>query len=232
MKKMILSRAIAEKSNLELEIKQEIGNTGKKSDPLFVAFVDKDRPFIGAKSEDVFAEQAKAKFQSINDKVRRWRKICLALNKANGTVTLEIPAFKYLDDLNATVGETETMTISQAINMKSWLISHYQNIFDNLSTKYKTDLDAKNDMQYNIDNVVEDELRKKFPAETGKNWSDSKYTESKLELQKRHELIIIDPNNLIKSNAIEKHRKIIQNFLKEIDIALSVANATNYIEIE
>ena len=84
--------------------------------------------------------------------------------------------------------------------------------------------------------VITHELEKRFPVDAvnGKanNWSDSKYIEAKESLEKAHEVVVIDPLNLVSLGGFHKVTEYINSYLIEIDDILNVANVTTFVEFE
>lgn len=227
--KMTLSKALKIKESMMRTISDDL------REAQFIGFYDKDKPYIGSRTVETVEKQAKESIQSLNDKIKRWEAINNAVCEANSTVKVTVPKFIPLMEIGEypeNIIGTEEITLATAINRKFWYKNYFHNILARIRQIYNSDISERKDVENKIERLINDELVMKFPQETNKNWSADKFTEAKEALRQKHELITIDPCKLIENNAIKKLEMYYNEYLDNIDEILSVANATNTIEIE
>ena len=165
------------------------------------------------KKED-FETSATAKFQSIQDLIKRKNLIKAAIIKANVETEVEIAGKKY--------------TIADAINFKK-IIEMKQSLIEELTKKHrqvKVKAEEKNRrVDENALKLAEAALQK---DNVKINDGDAiAITEPYIKRNKFH---VVDPLNV--EELVEKMQKEVDEFETEVDAALSEINAVTYIEFE
>lgn len=231
---MTISKALKVKKELAKEI---IEFTSKKEEPLFISY-DKSEPYTQFTcSPDEKEQQILSNFQRINSLINRYNALCNALIEANATTMVKVPKFASLDKIlkNPDTVEIEEISIAQAINRKDFYKDKYKGkIMACLAISYKKSIKNDSDVRDDVKQTIKNELDRRFPitydGNKSNNWSDSKYTEAKESLEKDHEVVSIDPLNLIPAGGFQKVIDYINSYLIEIDDILNVANVTTTIE--
>ena len=179
-------------------------------------------------------------FQKFNAWINRYNALCNALIDVNAKTMVKVPKFKSIDKiLSDKEGkiEMEEISIAQAINRKDFYKNIYKNnILTFLHRSYTSSTEDNSKTMNKAKIVITHELEKRFPVDAvnGKanNWSDSKYIEAKESLEKAHEVVLIDPLNLVSLGGFHKVAAYINSYLIEIDDILNVANVTTLVEFE
>ena len=172
--------------------------------------------------------------------INRYNALCNALIDVNAKTMVKVPKFKSIDKILSDKEdkiEMEEISIAQAINRKDFYKNIYKNnILTFLHRSYTSSIEDNSKTKTKAKNVITHELEKRFPVDAvnGKanNWSDSKYTEAKESLEKAHEVVLIDPLNLVSLGGFHKVAAYINSYLIEIDDILNVANVTTFVEFE
>jgi hypothetical protein len=202
--KMTVHAALAELKKLDQRINRAI-RTGR-----FVGTIkgEKSTEKVQNTTEtrEEFKVSAKADFDSATDLINRRNEIKKAITLSNATT-------------KAQVGTLE-MTVAEAIEMKS-------------SIEYKKDFKRALEIQYssaisNIERANEkveanmDKILESMGKDANKEFIDN--------YRATYSFSIIDPISI--KEKIESLAKEIEDFESNVDIALSVSNATTFIEIE
>lgn len=159
-----------------------------------------------------YEQDTKARFQSVKDLITERANIKKAIVKSNAETEVVVGNLK--------------MTIAEAIEYKT-SIDYEKMLLQSLRRSKAEAEEAKVMHEQKLDREVNNVIGKL--AESGKdNLSEEQknFTES---YRQMNEAIIIDPIDVDKQ--IEELEARIENFEQNIDVALSVANATTFIEI-
>lgn len=202
--KMTVHAALAELKKLDQRINRAIRN-GK-----FVGTIKgskaSEKVQNTTETRDEFKVSAKADFDSATDLINRRNEIKKAITLSNATTKTQ-------------VGSRE-MTVAEAIEMKA-------------SIEYKKDLKRALDIQYSsaistIERANEkvetnmDKILESMGKDANKEFIDN--------YRATYNYSIVDPIAI--KQKIEELAKEIEDFESNVDIALSVSNATTFIEIE
>lgn len=165
------------------------------------------------KSQADFERDARATWQALNDLMTRRRKIKTALVMANATTTVEIAG--------------ETMTIAEAIEKKNMLDTE-QDIVQHMRAKLveaQNKVDRHNrEMEVKLMKLLEATYAKK---ETQVSKDD--YDRIAIPFLESNEGKLVDPLNCEKTAVKMEDR--FSDFFAEVDVCLSIANATTEITI-
>lgn len=203
-----------------------------------ISYYQKNRPFVGARTADEQEKDQKGKLQAVNDLFKRFSAIKKAHTKANRETMVIVPEEPSLFNIiNGKMPGKEEITIAEAINRKNAYkskstsdtdILYLANLLMNIYTKQ---FNAKTIFDDKARTEVQDQLSRRFPADSKNNWSQEKYAEIKKQLESEVEIVRIDPYKLIENNAIQKFYEQIQRYIMEIDTILSQVNASTIVEI-
>ena len=218
----------------------EIGNM-LNNDFNFITYYQKNRPYCGArKAEDQKAYQEE-KLQSLCDKLRRFQAIKAAHTKANRETMVTVPEEPRLENfLKGKEQGTESITIAEAINRKNVYSARskgrdsvvFPEILRRMKSIYANDFNDRTVIETKMIAEVDKMMSSKFPAESKNSWKLDQYNEERDRLLKEAEIQTIDPKGIIKSDAINKFIDAVNNYLSEIDILVSQANASTIVTVE
>ena len=107
----------------------------------------------------------------------------------------------------------------------SWLASYLVNQFN-------SDLWQRQDYEKKAKEEVEQQMARKFPADSKQSWSQEKYNEEKQREESLVEIIRIDPNDFITNDAINKYKVAVDDYVTRIDSIISEANASTKVVVE
>lgn len=213
MEKLTLHRILSELKTIDSRI-------DKATESLIPMAVKRGKSLIingrsSNKSEDEFTDEAKSSLQSVNDLIKRKFVLKSALMKANSSTIVNIGGIDY--------------TITEAIEMKSQMT-----LRKNLLTQLKrfniaTDK-VFSDIVEKVDSDFERMLTTQISGLTNKSDIAKVRDEYHSVFYAQNEVKLIDPidvNKVIKALEAE-----IDEFLVNVDSALSEINATTVIEIE
>lgn len=211
-RKMSITQALRELKLLDAKIYRNV----QSSDQKYIAIAKKSSDCVGTSNikRETFVNNAKADYQSVCDLIENRKRIKEAIVQSNASTVVEIGGEKY--------------TVAQAIERKNSiqyekdLLNHLRQEYDYANTNV-TSANARVDMQ--IDKMLE--------AYIGKD-GDKKITEADLEVitkpyRQKNEWELVDPLGLL--DKIEKLAKDIEDFESNVDVCLSMINATTFIEI-
>lgn len=237
---MTISKALKVKKSLAKDIEELTSSTNYCPIKFFVSY-DKKEPYDKFTCTPEEKEQhIISDFQKFNALINRYNALCNALIDVNAKTMVKVPKFKSIDKILSDKEdkiEMEEISIAQAINRKDFYKNIYKNnILTFLHRSYTSSIEDNSKTKTKAKNVITHELEKRFPVDAvnGKanNWSDSKYTEAKESLEKAHEVVVIDPLNLVSLGGFHKVAEYINRYLIEIDDILNVANVTTLVEFE
>ena len=159
-----------------------------------------------------YEKETKARFQSVKDLIKERANIKKAIVKSNSETIVNVGDMK--------------MTVAEAIEYKT-SIEYEKRLLQSLR-RSKAEAEAgKTNHELRLEKELNNVIGKL--AESGKeNLSEEQknFTES---YRQMNEAVIVDPIDICKQ--IEELETKIENFEQNIDVALSVANATTFIEI-
>jgi hypothetical protein len=172
----------------------------------------KGKQISGFKSVDDFVLKAKAQYQSIVDLINRRNKIKSAIVESNALTKVIIGGTEY--------------TVAGAIERKA-SVAFEQMLINTLTQQFNKATmladRANNDAQTRLDNLINTTFGKdsKVDASQQKSISDS-FWEQNLSM-------VRDPLDTIE--IVAKMSNDVENFLANVDVALSISNSTHFIEV-
>ena len=172
------------------------------------------KEILGIPTEE-WANNVKAKYQSIKDLIVRRNHIKNAVVESNASTEVK-------------VGE-ETMTVAAAIERKT-SIQYEKTLLNEMKRQYSmvlTDYDRKNKK---TDEVAEELLRQILAKDRKENSGKASETDKMFieKYKEENKWVLIDPLGLEKEIQNLEHR--IDDFEKNVDTALVLSNATTFIE--
>ncbi|MBL7978628.1 MAG: hypothetical protein JNN12_09815 [Bacteroidetes Order II. Incertae sedis bacterium] len=205
--RMTIHRGLSELKLLDVRITKTIQNLK----PAEVR--QKDKLIGGRTPEAEFVQEAKSKFQAIQDLIVRKNKIKCAIVEANSKTMVEVAGRK--------------MTIADAINYKR-LVEYQKSLIEAIQNGHRravAELNTRNtQVEQNLQHILETTFGKDN-VKVGKDDIES-IRKPFLEANAYH---LVDP--LEAEKTIERLEKEVGEFEAEVDAILSEANAVTYIEI-
>lgn len=165
---------------------------------------------------DKFCEEQKSKYQSVKDLIARKNAIKRAVILSNASVEVTVAGEKY--------------TVAEAIYMKEHGISMLQTVLTKLDIdNQRARRDAEQNNGENLEQRANQHVATLYSNYDKKDMSEAmKQTRDAFISAQRYE--IVDPLDITKE--MDKLRDKIENFITEVDSALSVSNALAEITIE
>jgi len=208
--KITVTRGLAELKLLDSRINKKIfGNQ-------FVSAYKKSSGKIdGAVVLQDFEKNVQSNFASIIDLIERRKKIKEAIVKSNANTIVEI--------------NNKKMTVASAIERKE-SIQYEKNLLEEFQTQFSQ---AKSQMNKYNDEMYEklDELLMVSFGKDGKQKVDESEIKSiSKPYIEQNEWVLADPLQI--EEKIKQLEEDIDGFLTEVDYALSISNATTFIEID
>lgn len=188
--------------------------------------------FIGAQTVEQKEELIKADFDKFCALQARLEAVNTARIKANSETYVEVP--KLLDIKQILSGKeagTEKITLANAILRKKYYseLLNYANVM-----VYKFNLDVQKKQRYEEQAAIaiEQELDRKFPADSKRAYSADDVDKARDKARKANEIIVSDPMGVVGTGALKDYVNQIAEYISTIDTILSVANASTVIEFE
>lgn len=206
---MTLTQALVELKKLDSQIK-------RASAQQFIGYATgtgiwektSDRRFS---DKDQASKAYTAALEQVQSYITRRTAIKSAVVKANAVTTVKI-------------GEAE-MTIAEAIERKN-SIGIQQELLKALIKQHADAVNVITRLDHQLNTEVS-QLRETLSS-TGK-LDETKLKQGADDIMSKQKAVLIDPNDL--SARIDKMTNEIEDFLSNVDVALSVANATTHIEV-
>lgn len=210
MEKMNITKALAEIKLLDKRIEKEISNAS------FVTYAKNSATKVknGTLTKEEFSKKAKASYQSITDMIARRNKIKSAIAVSNATNIVKVADKEY--------------SVTEAITRKNTIESEKE-----LIQQMKWQYNNSNGSRISENEVVNKNLQNLLVAMVGKDNAKNMSDEaSKISTQylSEHEFDIVDPVGVLE--LVESLEKEIDEFLADVDYALSYNNAITEIEID
>lgn len=205
MRRMTITEALVELKLLDKRITK-----ADMADWCIVQMKQNKKTMHGESLEEYEAD-TKARFQSVKDLIAERANIKKAIVKSNSETIVDVGGTK--------------MTVAEAIEYKT-SIEYEKRLLQSLRRSKAEAEDAKSMHETKLAIEVNNVIGKL--AESGKeNLSEEQknFTES---YRQMNEAVIIDPIDICKQ--IDELEAKIENFEQNIDVALSIANATTFIE--
>lgn len=171
---------------------------------------------VDGQTLEEFKQSIKSDYQSINSNIDRYKALTRAVAQSNAVTKIVVNGSEY--------------TVAEAIAIKNKLIPIKQQLLDRILYVYNKEnslVNEKNErLEYEADEFVRDKDLKK---EDSKNLAET-ILKTRNDYYNTRKYELVDP---LKVNNITKELKDeIDNFLLDIDSALSVSNANTLITIE
>ena len=207
---MTIHKALCELKTINARISKEI-NSG----PFVVANKHSNTKISGVDVSE-FCEQIKSRMQSVNDMIKRRNAIKCAVVQSNAVT-------------NVTVGGNE-YTVAVAIDMKNNGMQYLKYWLQKMTTDYNKAQREANAANGDILEQRADDYIKTMYGNTDMKNASEEAKKSRAEFIAAQTYELVDPIKIVASmEEIEKH---INQFMVEIDSALSVSNAVTTITIE
>ena len=207
---MTIHKALCELKTIDARISKEI-NSG----PFVVANKHSNTKISGVDVSE-FCEQIKSRMQSVNDMIKRRNAIKCAVVQSNAVTTVTVDGEEY--------------TVAVAIDMKNNGMQYLKYWLQKITTDYnKAQREANAANGDILEQRADDYIKTMYGNTDMKNASeDAKKSRAEFITAQTYELV--DPIKIVASmEEIENH---INQFMVEIDSALSVSNAVTTITIE
>lgn len=207
MTKITIHDAFAKKKILEKRIPQKIADLR-----IIYAKKESSEKINGIELRDL-KERINSDNQSLNDDIRLYRELTQKIYQSNAETKI-------------TVGKKE-YTVLEALQIHKFVIPHEINMLNTITKQYensKTTVEVRNeDLEEKADDFVQ--------SLAGSDKSNVKDFAEQRELYiKQRRFDLFDPLNV--ANMIEQRQKELDDFVSNLDSALSVSNATTFIELE
>jgi hypothetical protein len=203
MVELTILEALSELKLIKQRINKQMQNI------LFVDFWKSEE----GKAKELICTDTKAKFQSIQDLIKRRSVIKAKIMQSNATTEVSIGGVKY--------------TVAEAIAMKDMIRDHKE-LLEKMKTQRAKALeyleDYNRDRQRKIDNILD----RNFSKDSGKANAEDIRTITEM-YQKKYYIEMIDPLNL--AAEIEKLDEFISTFENSVDTKLSHSNAVTTITV-
>jgi hypothetical protein len=216
MEKMLITQALDERDFLRTKITDKIN---KLSGNMVAVVKASDTTTASGLTIDEFKEKVKSSYQSIQDLIKRYRAINIAINNSNNTETVTVKG--------------KTYTRSEAIALRSEYLS--KNSIDKMLNDVITReaSDGLYRYQTNLDRFAAHK-RDYINAFLGKDRTKDSINDDKLietieNFISKDNPILIDPLEITKN--YDSLTQEATEFFKELETAIKVSNATTFIEI-
>lgn len=207
---MTIHKALCELKTIDARISKEI-NSG----PFVVANKHSNTKISGVDVSE-FCEQIKSRMQSVNDMIKRRNAIKCAVVQSNAVTTVSVAGKEY--------------TVAVAIDMKNNGMQYLKYWLQKMTTDYNKAQREANAANGDILEQRADDYIKTMYGNTDMKNASEEAKKSRAEFIAAQTYELVDPIKIVASmEEIENH---INQFMVEIDSALSVSNAVTTITIE
>lgn len=188
--------------------------------------------FIGAQTVEQKEELIKADFDKFCALQARLEAVNTARIKANSETYVEVPELLDIKQILAKkVASTEKVTIANAILRKKYYVDLLK-LANAIIYKYNLDVQKKQKFDEQSMIAIEQELDRKFPADSKRAYSADDVDKAREKARKANEVIVSDPIGLVGTNALTEYAAQLADYISTIDTILSVANASTVVEFE
>lgn len=207
---MTIHKALCELKTIDARITKEI-NSG----PFVVANKHSNTKISGVDVSE-FCEQIKSRMQSVNDMIKRRNAIKCAVVQSNAVTTVSVAGKEY--------------TVAVAIDMKNNGMQYLKYWLQKMTTDYNKAQREANAANGDILEQRADDYIKTMYGNTDMKNASEEAKKSRADFIAAQTYELVDPVKIVASmEEIENH---INQFMVEIDSALSVSNAVTTITIE
>ena len=188
--------------------------------------------FVGAQT----VEQKETLIKSDFDKLCALQARLIAVNnariKANSETYVEVPELLDIKQiLSGKAAGTEKITIANAILRKKYY-AELLSLANNIVYKYNLDIQKKQKYDDQAAIAIEQELDRKFPADSKRAYSADDVDKAREKARKANEVVVSDPMGIVGTNTLTEYANQIAEYISTIDTILSVANASTAVEFE
>lgn len=188
--------------------------------------------FIGAQTVEQKEELIKADFDKFCALQARLEAVNTARIKANSETYVEVPELLDIKQiLSGKEAGTEKITLANAILRKKYY-SELLNYANTMVYKFNLDVQKKQRYEEQAAIAIEQELDRKFPADSKRAYSADDVDKARDKARKANEIIVSDPMCVVGTGALKDYANQIAEYISTIDTILSVANASTVIEFE
>ena len=188
--------------------------------------------FIGAQTVEQKEELIKADFDKFCALQARLEAVNTARIKANSETYVEVPELLDIKQiLSGKEAGTEKITLANAILRKKYY-SELLNYANTMVYKFNLDVQKKQRYEEQAAIAIEQELDRKFPADSKRAYSADDVDKARDKARKANEIIVSDPMGVVGTGALTEYATQLADYISTIDTILSVANASTVIEFE
>lgn len=215
---MTIRKALTQKKVLDKQI-TELSFTK------FVAIATSNRTVIDGMKQKDWVVDAQARFQSLNDKLKRREAITNAIMSANANHTITVKKFIGIDKQS---DEYESISFASAIARKKYLSDLLVSIVKRMQKAILDNSNAYQATERQMDEKITERLYQEFSAVT--QASGKARQEREAELREQYSVELLDPNKLAEN--LMSFKEYIENYLAEIDSILGHATEVTEITVE
>lgn len=188
--------------------------------------------FIGAQTVEQKEELIKADFDKFCALQARLEAVNTARIKANSETYVEVPELLDIKQiLSGKEAGTEKITLANAILRKKYY-SELLNYANTIVYKFNLDVQKKQRYEEQAAIAIEQELDRKFPADSKRAYSADDVDKARDKARKANEIIVSDPMGVVGTGALTEYATQLADYISTIDTILSVANASTVVEFE
>lgn len=209
MRKISITEALNELKLYDSKINKAVSNS------TFVGAAKKSSSKVGIVSKDTFTDRAKASYQSVSDLIANRNALKSAIVKSNAITEVQV--------------DGKTMTVAEAIERKN-SIDYDKQLLEVMQRQYVNASDAVLRENVKVDRKIDELLTALIGKDTDKKISKEDQEAVETPYRNKNEYELVDPLNIY--DKIQKLESDIDGFESSVDIALSVINATTFIEVD
>ena len=172
-----------------------------------------------------WVSDAKARFQSLNDKLKRREALANAIMQANATNTVSVKKFIGVDKQS---DEVENISFASAIARKKYLNDLLQTVVLDMQRAVLQNSKEYQLAERHADDKVTERLYQEFSSVT--QASGKVRQEREKELRDQYAVELLDPNKLAEN--LMSFKEYIENYLADIDSILGHATEVTEITVE
>lgn len=215
---MTIRKALTQKKVLDKQI-SELSSTK------FVAVSTSNRAVIDGLKQKDWVVDSQARFQSLNDKLKRREAVANAIMDANAKHTVTVKKFIGIDKQS---DEYESISFASAIARKKYLSDLLVSVVKRMQRAIIDNSNAYQEAERKADEKVAERLYQEFSSVT--QASGKVRQERELELREQYSIELLDPNKLAEN--LMSFKEYIENYLAEIDSILGHATEVTEITVE
>ena len=181
----------------------------------FCASNKESSPKVNGVPVKEFEDDVKAKYQSIQDLIKRTEKIKAALSLSNAATKVTVCG--------------KEMTVAEAIYMMQYGIMTKMNLLRSMESKLRAaQLVITSENGHKLDERLDKYIQSVYGSK--EKITPEELDKASKDFKARNEYKLVDPLKI--ADKIEALKKEIDEFQAAVDSAIQISNATTYIEIE